>query len=96
MQGITPHLWFDTEAVEAARFYCETFPGSRIASVMTLADTPSGNVDTVAFELFGQPFMAISAGPLFRFNSSVSFAATCETPDEVDRYWERLSAGGSC
>jgi predicted 3-demethylubiquinone-9 3-methyltransferase (glyoxalase superfamily) len=95
MQGITPHLWFDTEAVEAARFYCETFPDSRVTSVVTLSGTPSGDVDTVTFELFGQPFMAISAGPLFRFNPSVSFAVACETADEVDRYWERLSAGGS-
>jgi predicted 3-demethylubiquinone-9 3-methyltransferase (glyoxalase superfamily) len=95
MQGITPHLWFDTEAVEAARFYCETFPGSRVTSVVTLPDTPSGDVDTVDFELFGHPFMAISAGPLFRFNPSVSFMVTGETVDEVDRYWERLSAGGS-
>lgn len=95
MQGITPHLWFDTEAVEAARFYCETVPGSRVTSVVTLPDTPSGDVDTVAFELFGQPFMAISAGPLFRFNPSVSFAIACETAEEVDRYWQRLSAGGS-
>jgi predicted 3-demethylubiquinone-9 3-methyltransferase (glyoxalase superfamily) len=95
MQGITPHLWFDTEAVEAAAFYCETFPGSRVTSAVTLSDTPSGDVDTVAFELFGHPFMAISAGPLFRFNPSVSFAVACETADEVDRYWERLSAGGS-
>jgi predicted 3-demethylubiquinone-9 3-methyltransferase (glyoxalase superfamily) len=95
MQGITPHLWFDTEAVEAASFYCETFPGSRVTSVVTLPDTPSGAVDTVAFELFGQRLMAISAGPPFRFNPSVSFAVACETADEVDRYWERLSEGGS-
>lgn len=95
MQGITPHLWFDTEAVEASRFYCETFPDSRVTSVVRLPGTPSGDVDQVAFELFGQPFMAISAGPLFRFNPSVSFSVACATADEVDRYWERLSAGGS-
>jgi predicted 3-demethylubiquinone-9 3-methyltransferase (glyoxalase superfamily) len=95
MQGITPHLWFDTEAVEAARFYSETFPGSRVTNVVTLSGTPSGDVDSVTFELSGQPFMAISAGPHFRFNPSVSFAVACETAEEVDRYWERLSAGGS-
>jgi predicted 3-demethylubiquinone-9 3-methyltransferase (glyoxalase superfamily) len=95
MQGITPHLWFDTAAVEAANFYCETFPGSAVTSVVTLPGTPSGEVDTVAFELFGQPFMAISAGPLFRFNPSVSFAVACETPDEVDDFWQRLAAGGA-
>jgi predicted 3-demethylubiquinone-9 3-methyltransferase (glyoxalase superfamily) len=95
MQGITPHLWFETEAVEAARFYSDTFPDSRITDVVTLSGTPSGDVDTVTFELFGQRFMAISAGPLFRFNPSVSFAVACETAEEVDRYWERLTAGGS-
>ena len=94
MQGITPHLWFDTEAADAARFYCETFPGSRVTSLVTLPETPSGETQAVAFELFGQPFMAISAGPMFQCNPSVSFAVACETPDEVDRYWERLSAGG--
>ncbi len=95
MQGITPHLWFDTEAVEAARFYCDTFPGSQVTNMVTLPDTPSGDVDMVAFELFGQSFMAISAGPLFRFDPSVSFAVACETAEEVDRYWDRLSSGGS-
>ncbi|MBW3620591.1 MAG: VOC family protein, partial [Actinobacteria bacterium] len=74
---------------------CETFPDSRVTSVVTLPGTPSGDVDTVAFELFGQPFMAISAGPLFRFTPAVSFAVACETAEEVERYWERLSAGGS-
>ena len=95
MHGITPHLWFDTKAVEAADFYCETFPDSRVTSIVALPGTPSGDVDTVMFELFGQPFMAMSAGPLFRFNPSVSFTVTCETSEEVDRYWERLSPGGS-
>lgn len=94
MQGITPHLWFDTQAVEAARFYCEVFPDSRVTNVAQLHGTPSGDVDTVTFELFGQPFQAISAGPLFRFNPSVSFAVSAATADEVDHYWERLSAGG--
>jgi predicted 3-demethylubiquinone-9 3-methyltransferase (glyoxalase superfamily) len=95
MQGITPHLWFDTGAVDAAGFYCGTFPASQVISVVTLPDTPSGDTDVVAFELFDQPFMAISAGPLFRFNPSISFAVACETADEVDRYWDRLAAGGS-
>lgn len=94
MEGITPHLWFDQEAVEAARFYCDTFPDSRIGNIVTLTGTPSGDTDTVAFELFGQPFVAISAGPAFRFNPSISFAVACATPEEVDRYWERLSSDG--
>jgi predicted 3-demethylubiquinone-9 3-methyltransferase (glyoxalase superfamily) len=89
---ITPHLWFDTQAKEAAEFYCSVFPNSRITSVQTLRDTPSGDCDVVAFELSGQPFMAISAGPLFRFNEAVSFMIYCETQEEIDRYWEKLSA----
>jgi predicted 3-demethylubiquinone-9 3-methyltransferase (glyoxalase superfamily) len=94
MQGITPHLWFDTQAIEAADFYCGTFPDSQVTSVVTLPGTPSGDVDMVAFRLFGQPFVAISAGPLVTFNPSVSFALACETVEEVDRYWARLSEGG--
>ena len=95
MQGITPHLWYDTEAVEAARLYCETFPDSRVTGTAMLPGTPSGDAGMVTFELFGQPFMAISAGPHFRFTPAVSFMVTCETADEVDRYWNRLSPGGS-
>lgn len=95
MRDITPHLWFDTEAAEAAEFYCETFPDSRVTATTTLPDTPSGDAQTVSFELFGQPFMAISAGPLFVFNPSISFTVACETVEEVDRYWERLAPGGS-
>ncbi len=95
MQGITPHLWFDTQAVEAADFYCEVFPDSRVTASVTLPAPPSGETDLVTFELFGQRFMAISAGPLFTFNPSVSFAVACETADEVDRYWQRLAEGGT-
>ena len=95
MRGIIPHLWFDTQAVEAATFYCDTFPDSRVTQVTTLRGTPSGHTDSVAFELFGQPFMAISAGPLFEFNPSLSFTVACETAAEVDRYWQRLSEGGA-
>ena len=91
---ITPHLWYDTEAVEAARFYSSTFPDSRVTNVTTIPDTPSGDCDVVSFELFGQPFMAISAGPLFKFNPSVSFLLLCETADEVDTYWGSLAEGG--
>ena len=94
MQGIIPHLWFDTQAVEAAEFYCQVFPDSRVTSVATLPGTPSGDTDSVMFELFGQPVMAISAGPHFQFTPAVSFAVSCATAEEVDRYWEQLSAGG--
>ena len=89
---ITPHLWFDKEAKEAAEYYTSVFPDSKITSVTTLHDTPSGDCDIVSFELSGQPFMAISAGPLFKFNESVSFMIFCDTQEEIDYYWEKLSA----
>jgi predicted 3-demethylubiquinone-9 3-methyltransferase (glyoxalase superfamily) len=92
---ITPHLWFDREAVEAAEFYSSTFPNSRVTDVSTLHDTPSGDTDVVSFELFGQPFMAISAGPLFKFTPAVSFLVRCRSNEEVDELWERLSEGGA-
>src|ERR671916_501632 len=89
---IVPHLWFDKEAREAAEFYASVFPDSKITNVTTLHDTPSGDSDVVSFELSGQPFMAISAGPLFKFNESISFIVYCETQGEVNYYWEKLSA----
>jgi predicted 3-demethylubiquinone-9 3-methyltransferase (glyoxalase superfamily) len=92
MKPITPHLWFDTQAREAAEFYCSVFPNSKINSIRTLKDTPSGDCDVVSFELNGQPFIAISAGPLFKFNESISFQIRCETQAEIDRYWQQLSA----
>jgi predicted 3-demethylubiquinone-9 3-methyltransferase (glyoxalase superfamily) len=92
---ITPHLWFDREAVEAAGFYSGTFPSSRVTDVSTLHDTPSGDCDVVSFELFGQPFMAISAGPLFNFTPAVSFLVRCGSKEEVDELWGRLSEGGA-
>src|ERR687895_1301429 len=92
---ITPHLWFDTEAVEAAEFYSSTFANSKVTNVTTLHDTPSGDTDVVSFELFGQPFMAISAGPLFKFTPAVSFLVRCRRKEEVDELWEWLSEGGA-
>ena len=92
MRPITPHLWFDKEAREAAEFYCSVFPNSKINNIRTLKDTPSGDCDVVSFELNGQPFMAISAGPLFKFNESVSFQVYCENQAEIDHYWAKLSA----
>ena len=92
MKPITPHLWFDKEAREAAEFYCSVFPNSKITNVTTLRDTPSGDCDVVSFELSGQPFMAISAGPLFKFNESISFMVYCDTQAEIDNYWKKLSA----
>jgi predicted 3-demethylubiquinone-9 3-methyltransferase (glyoxalase superfamily) len=94
MHKITPHLWFDKEAKEAAGFYAALIPNSTIKNVTTLHNTPSGDCDIVSFELSGQPFMAISAGPLFKFNPSVSFHLRCATTAEVDAIWERLSPAG--
>jgi predicted 3-demethylubiquinone-9 3-methyltransferase (glyoxalase superfamily) len=99
---ITPHLWFDKEAREAAEFYTAAFGnGSKITNITTLHDTPSGDADSVSFELLGQPFMAISAGPLFKFNPSVSFfvnfdpSRQANARQELDALWEKLSAGGA-
>lgn len=91
-QKIVPRLWFDREAKEAAGFYCSVFPSSSITSITTLHDTPSGDTDVVSFTLSGQRFMAISAGPLFKFNESISFVVYCKTQEEIDYYWEKLSA----
>jgi predicted 3-demethylubiquinone-9 3-methyltransferase (glyoxalase superfamily) len=92
MQKITPHLWFDKEAREAAEFYTSVFPGSRIKSATTVRNTPSGTVDVVTIELFGQEFMLLSAGSFFKFNEAISFIVHCDTQEEIDSYWERLSA----
>ncbi len=93
-QKIIPHLWFDKEAQEAAAFYTTIFPNSNITSSTTLKDTPSGDTDVVSFELDGYKFMAISAGPLFKFNPSISFMVGCKTITEVDELWGKLSEGG--
>ncbi|MCK6562878.1 VOC family protein [candidate division KSB1 bacterium] len=89
---IVPHLWYDKEAREAAAFYCSIFPDSKITNVTTLHDTPTGDCDIVSFKLSGQPFMAISAGPLFKFNESISFIVYCDTQEQIDHYWNKLSA----
>lgn len=93
LQKITPHLWFDKEAKSAAEFYVSVFGvDSKIIRSQVLKDTPSGDAETVTFELLGQRFMAISAGPLFKFNESISFMVSCEDQKEVDYFWEKLSA----
>jgi predicted 3-demethylubiquinone-9 3-methyltransferase (glyoxalase superfamily) len=99
---ITPHLWFDKEAREAAEFYVAAFgDGSKIINSTILRDTPSGDTEVVSFELAGQPFMAISAGPFFQFNPAVSFLVNFDPSREeharekLDALWEKLSAGGS-
>ncbi|HYK87017.1 MAG TPA: VOC family protein [Ktedonobacteraceae bacterium] len=95
MQKITPHLWFDKEAKEAAEFYTSLLPDSKVTDIITLHDTPSGDSELVSFVLANQPFMAISAGPFFKFNPSVSFHIRLKTKEEVDAIWEKLSSGGN-
>ena len=92
MQRITSHLWFDKEAKEAAQFYTSIFRNSKIKNSKTLHNTPSGSVDIVTIELLGQEFTLISAGPLFKFNEAISFMVHCDTQEEIDYYWEKLSA----
>src|SRR5918999_1925210 len=95
MEKITPHLWFDKEAKEAAEFYTRVFKGSKIKITTTLHNTPSGSVDIVTIELSGQEFTLISAGPYFKFSPAVSFFVGCSTKEEVDALWKKLSEGGS-
>jgi predicted 3-demethylubiquinone-9 3-methyltransferase (glyoxalase superfamily) len=95
MSKISTHLWYDKEAREAAQFYTSVFKESEINNTTRLDDTPSGSVDIVTIELFGQKFTLLSAGPLFKFTPAVSFQVCCRTKEEVDRLWSDLSAGGS-
>src|SRR5213596_1778612 len=99
MQKIVPFLWYSKEAEEAAAFYTSIFPDSRVTRVTTLpSESPSGppgSVKIVEFTLFGQPFTAMSAGPLDPFNHAVSFVVNCESQAELDRYWNALLQGGS-
>jgi predicted 3-demethylubiquinone-9 3-methyltransferase (glyoxalase superfamily) len=98
-QKITPFLWYSSQAEEAAAFYASIFPDSRVTRVTALpSESPSGppgSVKIVEFVLFGQPFTAMSAGPLDPFNHAVSFVVSCESQAEVDRYWNALFEGGS-
>ena len=101
VQRITPCLWFDDQAEEAARFYTGIFPNSKVATITRYSDagqeihgkTP-GAVMVVAFELDGQTFTALNGGPVFKFNEAVSFQINCETQEELDYYWDKLTAGG--
>lgn len=92
MQKITPFLWFDKEAGAAAKFYIQVFKDAKILDTTTLENTPSGTVEIVTIELLGQEFKLMSAGPLFKFNEAISFVVNCETPQEIDYYWKKLSA----
>jgi predicted 3-demethylubiquinone-9 3-methyltransferase (glyoxalase superfamily) len=99
--SISPFLWFDSQAEDAAKFYAAIFPHSKIIHVSRYGEAgrevhkrEPGSAMTVVFELDGQKFTALNGGPLFRFNESVSFVIRCESQDEVDHYWSRLSEGG--
>lgn len=98
---ITAHLWYDKEAKEAASFYCGLFPGSNVTNVTTLKNTPTGDCDVVSFTLAGLPFVAISAGPIFKFNPSVSFIVNFDPSTDrdaqkkLDIVWGKLSEGGT-
>src|SRR3954451_9242264 len=97
MGKVTPCLWFDLEAEEAAEFYVSLFKNSRVGTVSHYGEgspRPAGTVLTVEFELDGQPFTALNGGPQFTFNEGVSFQVSCADQGEVDHFWEGLSAGG--
>lgn len=101
MHRITPFLWFDHQAEEAANFYASIFKNSRIRSIArydeagaTASGRPKGSVMTVAFELDGQAFTALNGGSPFKFTEAISFVVSCQTQDEVDHFWDKLSAGG--
>jgi len=100
-QKITPCLWFDDQAEEAVDFYTAIFKKSRIANITRYGEAghdvhgkPAGTVMTVAFELDGQTFTALNGGPIFKFNEAISSQVNCDTQEEVDYYWEKLSEGG--
>jgi len=97
MQRITPFLWFDNQAEEAAKFYTSIFKNSKLGSVARYGETgpgPKGTVMTADFELDGQKFVALNGGPTFKFTEAISLVVNCETQEEVDYYWDKLSAGG--
>src|SRR5262245_24148064 len=97
MPDIQPCLWFDTEAEEAAKFYCSVFPNSKITRISHYTEVgprPKGTVLTVEFVLDGKPFMALNGGPEFKFTEAISISIECDTQEEIDRYWSALQAGG--
>lgn len=97
MPRITPNLWFDDQALEAAEFYVSIFPNSRITDVLhytAAGPGPEGTVLSVNFELDGQPFTGINGGPVFPFTEAVSLLVDCEDQAEIDHYWEKLTDGG--
>jgi predicted 3-demethylubiquinone-9 3-methyltransferase (glyoxalase superfamily) len=97
MQKITPFLWFDDKAEEAMNFYVSIFKNSKVVNVTRCGDAgprPKGSVMSATFQLDGQDFLALNGGPLFTFSPAISLYVNCETQEEVDELWEKLSAGG--
>jgi len=97
IQKIKPFLWFDNQAEDAANFYCSIFKDSKILKIARYPEgspAPAGSVMVVSFQIEGQEFMALNAGPLFKFTEAISFLIACETQEEVDHYWNKLLAGG--
>jgi predicted 3-demethylubiquinone-9 3-methyltransferase (glyoxalase superfamily) len=97
MQKVNPFLWFDSQAEEAAKFYVSIFPNSKILKVARYGDAgpgPKGSVMTVSFVLDGAEIAALNGGPAFKFTEAVSLVVNCDTQEEIDHYWEKLSAGG--
>ncbi len=101
MQKITPFLWFDDQAEEAAKFYASIFKNSKVERILRYGEEaaektgrPKGSAMTVEFELGSQQFVALNGGPLFKFSEAISFVVNCETQEEVDYFWEKLSEGG--
>jgi len=98
MQRITPFLWYDTQAEEAANLYVSIFPNSRIVNISRYGEAgpgPKGGVMVVEFELDGQRFLALNGGPHYKFTEAVSLTVNCETQEEVDHYWNALTRGGT-
>jgi predicted 3-demethylubiquinone-9 3-methyltransferase (glyoxalase superfamily) len=98
---IVPCLWFDTQAEEAAKFYCSVFKNSKLGAISRYPEVgqdihhrPAGSVMTVEFELDGRPFVALNAGPQFKFDEAVSFQIYCDTQTDIDHYWDKLTGGG--
>jgi predicted 3-demethylubiquinone-9 3-methyltransferase (glyoxalase superfamily) len=97
MQKITPFLWFDKNAEDAAKFYTSIFKSSKIAKIARYGDAgpgPKGSVMTVEFELNGEQFIALNGGPEFKFTEAISFVVNCESQEEIDYFWQKLTAGG--
>lgn len=95
MQKISAFLWFDKEAAEAAKFYTSVFKDAKIVDTTILENTPSGTVEIVTIELFGQEYQLMSAGPFVKINEAISFVVNCENQEEIDYYWAKLSADPS-